>query len=72
MLLSLLLRGLSNAQLVRDCEVTGISYDSREVKPGDLFVAIKGYKQDGHDFVADALSKGASGVVVEHLSLIHI
>ncbi len=67
MLLSLLLRGLSNAQLVRDCEITGISYDSREVKPGDLFVAIKGYKQDGHDFVADALSKGASGVVVEHI-----
>jgi len=67
MLLSTLLQGLPDIQLVRDCEVTGIAYDSREVREGNLFVAIKGYKLDGHDFVADAISRGASGVVVEDM-----
>ena len=39
--------------------------DSRAVKPGDLFFAIKGEKFDGHDFVADVAAKGAVAVVVE-------
>ncbi len=34
--------------------VTGVQSDSRRVRPGDLFVAIKGEKADGHDFVAMA------------------
>jgi len=48
-----------------EIEVTGIAYDSREVKPGDLFVAIPGLKQDGTKFVQDAIKKGARAVVVE-------
>ncbi|MBY0281823.1 MAG: UDP-N-acetylmuramoyl-tripeptide--D-alanyl-D-alanine ligase [Alphaproteobacteria bacterium] len=47
---------------------TGISIDSRTLKPGDLYVAIKGNSLDGHHFVNDAFSKGASGVVVSDLS----
>lgn len=65
MLLSCMLRGLKGACLVQDCDVTGIAYDSRDVRPGFLFVAIKGYKLDGHAFVEDAFSRGASGVVVQ-------
>ncbi len=38
--------------------------DSREVRRGDLFVALPGEHRDGHDFVADALDRGAAGVVV--------
>jgi UDP-N-acetylmuramoyl-tripeptide--D-alanyl-D-alanine ligase len=38
--------------------------DSRQVEPGDFFVAIKGERLDGHDFVADALARGAAGVLV--------
>ncbi|MEJ5251211.1 MAG: UDP-N-acetylmuramoyl-L-alanyl-D-glutamate--2,6-diaminopimelate ligase [Chthonomonadetes bacterium] len=45
--------------------VTDIAYDSRKVQPGALFVAIPGQQHDGHDFVQDALSRGAVGVVVE-------
>ncbi len=41
-----------------------ISLDSRSVKPGDLFVAIKGDRYDGHDFVAAAIRCGAVGVLV--------
>ncbi|HHY69660.1 MAG TPA: UDP-N-acetylmuramoyl-L-alanyl-D-glutamate--2,6-diaminopimelate ligase [Bacillota bacterium] len=65
MLLSTLLEGLDDACVIRDCEVVGIAYDSRKVEVGDLFVAIKGYQFDGHDFVGDALLRGASGVVVQ-------
>lgn len=43
--------------------------DSRRVKPGDLFVAIKGDTFDGHEFVADALAKGAVAAVVSTLPL---
>jgi UDP-N-acetylmuramoyl-tripeptide--D-alanyl-D-alanine ligase len=46
--------------------VTGISIDTRSINPGDLFIALKGPNFDGHDFVTDALAKGAAGVLVEH------
>ncbi|MEM0945190.1 MAG: Mur ligase domain-containing protein, partial [Pseudomonadota bacterium] len=43
--------------------VTGVSIDTRTLQPGDLFVALKGAR-DGHDFVADALAKGAAAALV--------
>lgn len=46
-------------------EVRGISHDSREVKPGDLFVCLIGAKHDGHLFAADALARGAVALVVQ-------
>lgn len=45
-------------------EVTGVSIDTRTLRPGDLFVAVKGPRFDGHDFVAQALEQGASGAIV--------
>lgn len=46
-------------------EALGYSIDSRTVSPGDLFFAIRGPRFDGHDFVADALGRGAVGAVVD-------
>ena len=46
-------------------EIANIYYDSRAIKPGALFVALKGHTQDGHHFIEDAISKGASVVVSE-------
>jgi len=46
-------------------EVSGIEYDSRKIKEGFVFVAIKGYKTDGHLFIQDALNNKAIAVVVE-------
>src|SRR5207302_3676528 len=40
--------------------------DSREVKPGGICFALRGAEMDGHRFVADAISRGANAVVVEH------
>ncbi len=48
-----------------DVEIGGVQHDSRRVKPGDLFVAIKGRKADGHDFIQEALAKGAAGLIVQ-------
>src|SRR5215216_3153327 len=48
-----------------DTEIHGISHDSREVKPGDLFVCLVGEKYDGHRFAAEAISRGAAALVVD-------
>jgi UDP-N-acetylmuramoyl-tripeptide--D-alanyl-D-alanine ligase len=47
-----------------DARITGVSTDTRTLVPGDLFIALTGENSDGHKFLADALSKGAAGVVV--------
>ncbi|MBI3418849.1 MAG: UDP-N-acetylmuramoyl-tripeptide--D-alanyl-D-alanine ligase [Proteobacteria bacterium] len=48
-------------------EAARISTDSRQLKPGDLFIALKGPNHDAHDFVAEAFNKGAVGAVVSHM-----
>lgn len=48
-------------------EVTGLTYDSRKVKNGDLFFCVKGFKVDGHDFAKKAEDMGAVAVVVEDI-----
>ena len=45
--------------------VLGISHDTRTLKPGDVYIAIKGATHDGHDFVQQAVEKGAAGLIVE-------
>ena len=45
---------------------SGITWDSREVKPGDLFIALPGDHMDGHDFAASACDSGAVAVLVSH------
>lgn len=47
-----------------DTKITGVSIDTRSINPGDLFVALTGENSEGHKFLADALAKGAVGVVV--------
>ncbi|PTQ11472.1 UDP-N-acetylmuramoylalanyl-D-glutamyl-2, 6-diaminopimelate--D-alanyl-D-alanine ligase [Sphingomonas oleivorans] len=47
-----------------DFAVTGVAFDSREVGPSDLFIALKGEATDGHRFVAGAFSQGAAGAIV--------
>jgi len=66
LLLSKLLDGLPLDVPVEDRSVTGIAYDSRRVEPGFLFVAIKGFKTDGHLYIKDAVSRGAAAVVLQH------
>ncbi len=52
-----------------DLEILEIAYDSRRVKPGALFVAIRGEKTDGNNFVSDAIASGAAAIVSEQAIL---
>ena len=60
--------GLRTALAEPDVEYTGVSTDSRAVTEGQLYVALVGDRFDGHDFVAHALSNGATGAVVSRPS----
>ena len=57
---------VASASKVIDTEITDITTDSRKINQGDLFIAIKGEKFDGHNFINDVLQKGASLVLVDH------
>ncbi|HKM39756.1 MAG TPA: UDP-N-acetylmuramoyl-L-alanyl-D-glutamate--2,6-diaminopimelate ligase [bacterium] len=46
-----------------------VVYDSRKVQPGDLFVAVPGFQHDGHEFIAEAVAKGAAAVVLERSTM---
>ena len=50
-----------------DTEITGITNDSRKVGKNDIFVAIKGFTNDGHKFIAKSLENGASAVICENI-----
>ena len=45
--------------------ISGVCYDSREMRTGELFVAVRGYETDGHKFIEDAVKKGAACIVCE-------
>jgi UDP-N-acetylmuramoyl-L-alanyl-D-glutamate--2,6-diaminopimelate ligase len=65
--LAKLLRGLEvkGAAAHADLEIAEVGYDSREAKPGTLFVAIHGEKTDGNRFVPDAVARGAVAIASE-------
>ncbi len=69
MKLSELLKNVSPLKVVGDAEaeITGVKIDSRQVKPGYLFVAMKGTQVDGHQFIPKALELGARAVLCEDL-----
>ena len=48
-----------------DCDVTGLSLNSNEIKPGNIFFAVSGYRQHGLNFAADAIKRGACAVLWE-------
>ena len=54
-------KGTANA----DFELSGVEIDSRDVRPGDLFFALKGETTDGHRFVEMAFEKGAAAAIVD-------
>ncbi len=64
-LVLLALPEFKNACSLPDIPILGVECDSRKVKPGFLFVAIRGISQDGNDFIKDAISRGAAAVAAE-------
>ena len=69
------LAGAAGGQVVSgraDTEVGGVTIDSRRVSRGDLFVAIRGRRFDGHRFVNDAVSRGAAGLVISDVAAVGV
>lgn len=57
--------GLLLGPVSGDAEITGVTADSRSVRPGMLYVAVRGSAVDGHRFVADAVGRGAAAIATE-------
>ena len=53
-------------RLVDDPDILSITSDSRRVKPGSLFIAVKGFKADGHDYIDQAFAQGAAAVIAQN------
>ena len=62
-----LLQGLTILEATADLEmeIARVSYDSRQTRPGDLFVAMSGFAVDGHTFIGKAMEAGAAAVLCE-------
>ena len=58
-------RVLGGSSTGADCEFTGVSTDSRTIGAGDLFVALRGERHDGHAFVAAEARSGAAAAMVD-------
>lgn len=69
MKLSELLKNIKPNQIVgnADIDITGVNIDSRKIKPGHLFVAMKGTQVDGHQFIPKAVAQGARAVLLEDM-----
>lgn len=68
MILADLLKDVDNIREIKgstQMAVTGIAFDSRKVKPGNLFICISGFETDGHKFAPKAVEAGASVIVAE-------
>lgn len=63
--LSTLLQGLYSFPEENSLDITGLSLDSRQVAPGELFMACLGSQKDGRQFIQDAIQKGAKAVLAE-------
>ena len=68
--LSNILKGVQYSGIADSRNISGIFYDSRKIRRDSLFIAIKGFNVDGHNFIDKAIELGANAVLL--LSLIHI
>lgn len=50
-----------------EADITGVCYDSRKAAPGCLFVAVRGFRSDGHAYIPAALEQGAAALLVEEM-----
>jgi UDP-N-acetylmuramoyl-L-alanyl-D-glutamate--2,6-diaminopimelate ligase len=56
---------IEESNIKDDIDLTGIVYDSRKVIPGCVFVAVKGYKTDGHKYIKQSIDNGAIAVIIQ-------
>ena len=67
MKLNIILKGIEH-ELIKgeyDLNISDLQYDSRKIKDNDLFIAVKGFNVDGHDYIKEAVEQGAAAVIIE-------
>ena len=69
MKLNEVLSKVKSADIIGDAsvDITGVNIDSRRIKPGHLFVAVRGTQVDGHSFIPKAIAQGAVAVLCEEV-----
>jgi UDP-N-acetylmuramoyl-L-alanyl-D-glutamate--2,6-diaminopimelate ligase len=65
MKLQQLLQDLTEYREGEDNHVVGLSLNTKQLQPGELFIAIPGHSHDGRSFINDAIANGARAIVVE-------
>ncbi len=65
MKLSDLIKDCSRSVIIHDYDISSISSNSRDIRPGGLFIAVKGFIADGHDYIDQAFENGAIAVVAQ-------
>ena len=60
-----LLKGIHAIDSADDPEIRGVVCDSRQVRPGHVFVAVRGTREDGATYIADAITRGAVAVITD-------
>ena len=67
MLLQYLIENLTNVKVTGEntIDINKIEYDSKKIEEGDVFVAIRGYEEDGNTYIEEAIERGAKCVVLE-------
>ena len=61
-----LLKGINGIKNIPEIPISGISTNSALIKPGNLYIAIKGNRYDGNKFIPEAINNGASAVITEY------
>jgi UDP-N-acetylmuramoyl-L-alanyl-D-glutamate--2,6-diaminopimelate ligase len=64
-----LLKNIKPIQIIGDVEteITGVNIDSRKIKDGHLFIAMKGTQTDGHSYIGKAIGLGAKAILLEDM-----
>jgi len=67
MLLKKLLKKVNVEKIIgnKNIKINDIKYDSRQIKDGDLFICIQGFKTDGHEYISDVIKKQANAVLID-------
>ena len=64
-----IIKGISNVTILGDPEklISKIGFDSREITENSMFVAVKGSRSDGHDYIRNVIDSGASAIICEEI-----
>ena len=64
-----IIEGINIVSLLGDADtiISNIGFDSRKITKGSMFVAVKGSRSDGHDFIRNAIDSGASAIICEDI-----